>query len=133
METVSGHIKYLALAAIGCTLATGATATPLADEVVVEKTRPALRITRSSLGAPERVVSVTRRVNVTDLNPRTHSGALQLEARIVQTANSLCDRLSRMQPLTIEERRTCIRDAVAGAMEQVRAAMAVAEREDAVP
>ena len=125
-DAASRCAKYFAPAALGLAIATGVAAAPQSDEVVVEIARPGLH-RDSSLGAPVNIITLTRRVSVSDLDLRSYSGWMQLETRVNETANTVCDQLHRRYHLSLSERRSCVRDAVAGGIEQARAAIAAAE------
>jgi len=102
-------------------------------EVKIEAARPVERIGRTSSGAPIEIVQLTRRVSYADLDLATHEGAKELENRVNETAKAACKQLDTLYPLgTSQGPGTrglhCVKDAVAGAMPQLRAAVTAAEK-----
>jgi UrcA family protein len=91
------------------------------DEVLV--TAPRARV-RGEYGAPLRDVSLSREVSFADLDLRTADGAYALEARVRQTARTLCRQLDVMHPVKADSSPPCYETAVEGAMIQAEAAIA---------
>jgi UrcA family protein len=117
--------SYLAVAALGLALGGQASATQ-GDDVVIVTQSP------RQLGprAQDPIVSLTGRISYADLDLSTGTGAAQLEVRVHEAANTLCDELARRASLlpNIGERLACVRGAVANGMDHARAAIAVAGR-----
>ncbi len=117
--------SILAVAAVGFFLSGETLAA--AEEDIVIVTQSAQRIGPS---ARDQIVSLTRHVSYADLDLSTYSGAKQLEGRVNEAANSLCDELERRSALlhNSAERMTCVKGAVADGMEHAHAAIAAAEK-----
>jgi UrcA family protein len=77
-------------------------------------------------GAPAELVSLTRRVSYDDLDLKLHADVLTLQQRVESTAKKACEQLASLFPLSDPRTPDCIAEAVAGAMEQAKAAMAAA-------
>ncbi len=116
---------YLAATALGLALS-GAVPAASAEDVVITTQSPR-QIWPSGR---EQIVSLTRRVSYADLDLSTYSGAKQLEVRVNQAANSLCEELERRAASfpNSAERLTCVKGAVADGMEHARAVIAAAEK-----
>jgi len=97
-------------------------------EVKIEATHMVQRVGTTSSGIPVELVQLTRRVNYSDLNLATHSGAVALEQRINDTAQEACKQLDKLYPLSAPAQVSCVKDAVAGAMSQANLAIAAAEK-----
>jgi UrcA family protein len=123
----NARVLRIAIAAAGAFIVNvPVTATQAEDEVIVESA-PSTLIHRIPYTGGQ-MVSITRRVSYSDLDLVTHAGVQTLEARINETAGSLCDDLGRRYGLDGFDRPQCVRDAVRGAMAQARTAIAAAER-----
>jgi UrcA family protein len=82
---------------------------------------------RSYTGIPIVQYSFERPVSFANLDLTTSSGASELKKRVRETAREACEDLSAADPLDApEDDGTCVRDATAGAMKQVKAAIAAA-------
>ena len=82
---------------------------------------------RSYTGIPIVQYSFQRTVSYSNLDLSTSSGATELKSRVRQTAREACETLSAADPLDVpDDDGTCVRDATAGAMKQVTAAIAAA-------
>ena len=116
---------YLTVTTLGFVLSGQAPAA--APEDVVISTQSPRQVSHS---APDQLVSVTRRVSYADLDLSTSSGAKQLEMRVNEAANSLCEELERRVASfpNLTERLTCVKGAVADGMEHARAAISAAEK-----
>jgi UrcA family protein len=84
---------------------------------------------------PMERVTVSRTVGYGDLNLNTNAGQYQLKKRIYDTASNLCRDLYSMYPSAdwTSDRMACVQDAVRGAMNQLPAQVAAAEREAPIP
>jgi UrcA family protein len=80
----------------------------------------------SHTGIPIEEVSLNRHVSVHDLDLTTPAGKTELEKRINAVAKEACSQLQTLYPLEQWEtdNRTCIADAVKGAMKQVETRLA---------
>ncbi len=82
---------------------------------------------RSDTGIPIVQYSFERAVSYANLDLSTSSGATELKNRVRETAREACDELSAADPLDApDDDGTCVREATAGAMKQVTAAIAAA-------
>jgi len=125
LVTTLRGVSYLAVAAVGFALG-GRGVIKKKDDVVIA-TQPSRHYGQAT---GEQTVSLTQRVSYSDLDLSTYSGAKQLELRVHQVANTLCDELER-RTLSLSdsgERRACVNGAVADGMEHARAAIAAAEK-----
>lgn len=91
------------------------------DEVLV--TAPRARV-GGEYGAPIREVAMSREVSFADLDLTTANGTYALEARIRQTARTMCRQLDVMHPVRADNGPPCYETAVEGAMIQAEAAIA---------
>jgi UrcA family protein len=97
-------------------------------EFVVSSARPS-GITRSSLtGASDEVISISQRVSYADLNLATVSGSREMETRVRNTARTLCEKIAQKYPFASSNAETCVRNAVAKGMADVRVAIEKAEQ-----
>jgi UrcA family protein len=82
---------------------------------------------RSYTGIPIVDYSFQRTVSYANLDLSTSAGAAELKNRVRETAREACETLSAADPLDAsDDDGTCVRDATAGAMKQVTAAIAAA-------
>jgi UrcA family protein len=82
---------------------------------------------RSDTGIPIVQYSFERAVSYATLNLSTSSGATELKKRVSETAREACEELQAADPLDAsDDDGTCVREATAGAMKQVTAAIAAA-------
>ena len=87
----------------------------------------ATTVGRSYTGIPIVDYSFQRAVSYANLDLSTSSGAAELQKRVRETAKEACETLSAADPLDApDDDGTCVRDATAGAMKQVTAAIAAA-------
>ena len=80
----------------------------------------------SSTGAPIEHLTLTWSVAYTDLDLGTQSGANVLEKRIHTRAEAVCRELDRLLPLVPDDRASCVKGAVEGAMSQAHRVIAAA-------
>jgi UrcA family protein len=78
-------------------------------------------------------LQLSKKVSLADLDLTTTSGTTELENRIRDTANSICDHLMDVDPSTsapseLADRRDCVDNAVHGAMTHARQLIALAEQ-----
>jgi UrcA family protein len=120
----------IALAAAGAVLAAQQNAPAQKVEIDASKV-VTLNGSRSVTGMQEDTVSLSRVVKYGDLDLATAAGAHELSNRIHSTATSVCAELGWRYPIVgaveVKERAACVRNATAGAMSQVRVAIASAE------
>ena len=122
------RVLHLVLAAaVALTVDGLATAAQPEEEVVVQSTS-GTGIHRP-LATRAEEYRIARQVSYADLDLVSHAGVLSLEARISDTADSICSKLGEMYGPTGFSQAECVRDAVRAAMTQAHTAIAVAEHE----
>lgn len=121
---------HIAIVAIGCLAPAGMILAQGVQEIVVEAAQTPTPATATGPGSRERlpVVSVDWRVNYSDLDLSTHSGATELQNRIRTSATEACQQLARLYPNSTEARGGCVDNAVKKAMDQANKAIAAAEK-----
>jgi UrcA family protein len=84
-------------------------------------------------GIPVERYQAERAVSYTNLDLSKTSDAAELKERIEEAAKDVCKQLDAAAPLDVsdDDNTTCVRDATAGAMSQVKAAIAAATSESA--
>lgn len=99
------------------------------EEITVVAPRTVTRKTvgRASDGAKIELISLTRRVDYSDLDLAAHADVMTLQKRIDDIARQSCDDLAQMYPLSDDRTPECVRQAVASAKAQVDQAVAAAE------
>ncbi|MBV8146372.1 MAG: UrcA family protein [Gammaproteobacteria bacterium] len=128
MKVRTPHIAI----AIGCVAVTGI-ALAQVPEIVVEAPyhRPA-SAAKAAPGAKELLpeVSVDYRVRYADLDLSTHSGAVELQKRIKDSAAEACKQLATLYPNSTEGvgKDSCVDGAVNKAMVDANKAIASAEK-----
>jgi UrcA family protein len=124
----SAALLSVTLAALALCLVGAAGATELATNDVVEISKEFPRL--GSLAAPVEIVSITRRISYADLDLTSRANAREFQKRIRETAVALCQAIDQKRPLSSspEARRSCIKDATARVLIQVRAAVAAADK-----
>ena len=73
-------------------------------------------------------ISLTRRVDYSDLNLAVHADVEKLDKRVDDTAREACRQLEQLYPSAALSSPDCVRTAVNGAMMQVDKAVETAER-----
>jgi len=119
------HAIPLALAAIGALAAGAPTFAEPLEQVVVGAVH-----TTTTLEFPHMqrhaVASLTRQVSYADLDLVSYAGVQELEARIDNTANAICEKLDGLYGRSPDEKEACVRDAVKDAMKQAKVAITAA-------
>ena len=119
----------LALVMLGTVVFSGAAfAQEPEAEFVVSSSRANGLAYPSLPGVPVEVISVSQRVSYADLNLASLSGAEEMEARVRNTARTLCAKLDDKYPLAGIQQQNCVRDTVIKALADVRAAITAAEK-----
>jgi UrcA family protein len=85
-------------------------------EVIVEAPHVEKTTQTGPMGRPMPALSIVYRVNYADLDIGTHSGAVELEKRIRDSATKACDQLAKLYPETIEGATPCVQGAVKNAI-----------------
>jgi len=126
---VGSRTLHVTLAAACLTLAIGVVAAQELTEISIEVARTTKIVGHSSTtGAPVELVTLTRHVTFSDLDLKSHAGAMALERRVQETAKSACAELDKLYPLDTPDAPSCTKKATDGAMVQVHAAIAAAEK-----
>jgi UrcA family protein len=97
-------------------------------EFVVSSARSSGLARSSLIGASDEVISISQRVSYADLNLATASGSREMEARVRNTARTLCEKLDQNYPLSGTSAETCVKNAVSKGMADVRIAIEAAEK-----
>jgi UrcA family protein len=87
----------------------------------VEVTVPRV-ITGSRIGMPTTEYRMSKRVPYGDLDMATAAGVAELNRRVEEAADYVCDRLEQLNPAGEPEKYSCAREAVRDARPQVVAA-----------
>jgi UrcA family protein len=120
--------RHIAFATIGALVLGGASLAQQIPEVVVEAPHVEKTTQAGPMGQRLPAVSVVYRVTYSDLNIATHSGAVELEKRIKDTAKQACEQLRKLYPESSEGATPCVDGAIKSAMAQVNKAVAAAEK-----
>lgn len=81
---------------------------------------------RSAIGAPIKGLSLSYKVNYSDLNLATPAGAAELEKRVNGASKAACAELGRLYPDSTPRDAECTKATVKAAMVEVHAAVAAA-------
>jgi UrcA family protein len=119
---------HLAFATIGCLAMGGASLAQQATEVTVEAPHVEKTTQPGAMGKRIPTLSIVYKVSYADLNLGTHSGAVELEKRIKESATKACDQLAKLYPETTETSSGCVQGAMKNAMAQASKAIATAEK-----
>jgi UrcA family protein len=114
---------HLALATAGCLAVSWPVLAQQAQEVTVEV--PHVESTRVQGAA---ALAIVYKVNYSDLNLATHSGAVELEKRIKDSATKACAQLQKLYPTSVDPDPPCAQGAIKHAMVQANVAIAAAEK-----
>ena len=120
---------HIAIATIGCLALTAIAAAQVPEIVVEAPYRPAhAPIPPGSTQLPE--ISVTSRVNYSDLDLSSNTGATELQKRIKTSASEACKQLQKLYPNSTEGvgKESCVEGAVNKAMVQANKAITAAEK-----
>jgi UrcA family protein len=126
MKSKIGTLQ-LALTAFG-TLFVGATvlAQPM-PLVIVEVPHVEKSTQTGPAGQRKETLSIVYKVDYSDLNLATHSGAVELQNRIKDSATQACTQLAKLFPETTEGDTPCVQGAVKSAMAQANKLLTAAE------
>jgi UrcA family protein len=121
---MKGRIFHTALATAGCLAVSGPSLSQQAPEVVVEAPHV---VTAKDKGGRE-LYSLVYKVDYGDLNLATHSGAVELEKRVKDSATKACAQLRKLYPLSEDTNPPCVDAATKNAMTQANQAIVAAEK-----
>ena len=117
----------LVLTALGALMvATASLAQPM-PQVIVEVPHVEKSTQTGPVGQRKETLSIVYKVDYSDLNLATHSGAVELQNRIKDSATHACQQLAQLFPETTEGDTPCVQGAVKGAMAQANKLIAAAE------
>lgn len=99
------------------------------EEIIVEAPWQIQKevVGRTSAGGKIEQISLTRRVDYSDLDLTKYSDVQELEQRVGEVAKNSCDALAQMYPLSNPNIQSCVDNAVQGAMAQEKQAIAAAQ------
>jgi UrcA family protein len=126
MKSKIGPLQF-ALTTFGALLV-GATclAQPM-PQVIVEVPHIEKSTQTGPSGQRNQTLSIVYKVDYSDLNLATHSGAVELQNRIKDSATQACQQLAKLFPDTIDGDTPCVQGAVKSAMVQANKFIAAAE------
>ncbi|HEV8017975.1 MAG TPA: UrcA family protein [Steroidobacteraceae bacterium] len=124
--------KALIRVAIGLFAVTSVGTVVVADdmgEVTVQASRVVSKVVgRTASGVPIEDVSLSYGVSAKDLDLSTHAGAMELQKRVADAANSACKELSRQYPGSSPSDADCAKASTAKAMVRVNELIAAAAK-----
>ena len=126
-------IKLVGVSAAAALVAGAALAQGL-PEVKVEATRVVASplsvksLGKSASGVPVKDITLSYGVSSEGLDLSTHTGALAFEQRVKDAAEQACKEIGRQYPDATPGEAECAKSAANGAMVQLRAAVAAAEK-----
>ncbi len=119
---------HIAFAMTGALLVGGLSLAQQIPEVIVEAPHVEKTTQTGPMGRPMTALSIVYKVSYADLNIATHSGAVELEKRIRDTATKACAQLAKLYPETSEGPTPCVEGAIKNGMAQLNKAVAAAEK-----
>jgi UrcA family protein len=115
------------IALAGCLAISGVGLAQQPAELVVEAPHVEKTTQPGPMGTRLPAMSIAYKVDYSDLNLATHSGAVELEKRIKESATKACDQLAKLYPETVQGDPPCVQGAVRGAMAHAKKLIAAAE------
>jgi UrcA family protein len=115
------------LTALGFLLVGATSVAQPMSQVIVEVPRVEKSTHTGAPGQRRETLSIVYKVDYSDLNLATHSGAVELQNRIKDSAKQACQQLATLFPDTTEGDTPCVQGAVKGAMVQANKFIAAAE------
>jgi UrcA family protein len=133
MKVRTPHIGIATIGAtIGCLALVGPTVAQTPEIIVEAPYHRPVTPSKPGPGAKERLpeVSIAYHVDYSDLDLSKHSGAVELEKRIKDSASEACQQLVKLYPSSIEGvgKESCVDGAVKKAMDQANKAIAAADK-----
>ena len=119
---------HIALATIGALVVGGPSLAQQTPEVIVEAPHVEKTTQVGPMGRRIPALSIVYKVSYADLNLATHSGAVELEKRIKDSATKACQQLAKLYPESTEGATPCVEGAVKSGMAQANKAIAAAEK-----
>jgi UrcA family protein len=121
------RIATLHIAVVACLAISGVALAQQRSEVDVVAPHVEKTTQVGAMGNKVQAMSIEYKVSYADLNLGTHSGAVELERRIKESATKACDQLAKLYPETTEGNPPCVEGAVKNAMAQAKRAISAAE------
>jgi UrcA family protein len=99
------------------------------DEVIVSAQRivATSRVGQSSSGIPDELISISFRINYSDLDLTKSADINTLQSRLEAAARSGCAQLDKLYPFTPHEAPKCVKKALADSSAQLEHAIAAAK------
>jgi UrcA family protein len=126
MKSKIGTLQF-ALATLGALLVSATSLAQPMPQVIVEVPHIEKSTQTGPAGHRNETLSIVYKVDYTDLNLATHSGAVELQNRIKDSATRACQQLAKLYPETTEGDTPCVQGAIRGAMVQANKLIAAAE------
>lgn len=123
------RVAALHITVVGCLAMSGVGLAQQQPETLVVEAPHVEKTTQPGpMGRKIPAMSIAYKVNYSDLNLATHSGAMELEKRIKASATEACAQLAQLYPNTTEGDTPCVAGAVKSAMAQASKLIAAAEK-----
>jgi UrcA family protein len=116
------------IASVACIAVSGVVLAQQQSEVEVVAPHVERTTQPGPMGTKVPAMSIDYKVSYADLNLATHSGAVELEKRIKESATKACEQLAKLYPETTEGNPPCVEGAVKSAMAKADKAIAAAEK-----
>jgi UrcA family protein len=126
MKSKIGTLLF-ALTAFGALLVGTTSLAQQMPQVIVEVPHVEKSTQTGPAGQRRETLSIVYKVDYSDLNLATHSGAVELQNRIKESATQACQELAKLFPETTEGDTPCVQGAVKSAMVQANKYIAAAE------
>jgi UrcA family protein len=126
MKSKIGMLQ-IGLAAVGGLLVGVTSLAQPMPQVIVEVPHIEKSVQTGAVGQRKETLSIVYKVDYSDLNLATHSGATELQKRIKDSATQACQQLAKLYPETTEGDTPCVQGAVKSAMAQANKLIATAE------
>lgn len=120
-------VATLHIASVACLAVCGLALAQQKSEVDVVAPHVEKTTQSGAMGMKVPAMAIEYKVSYSDLNLATHSGAVELERRIKDTATKACGQLAKLYPETTEGNPPCVDGAVKSAMVQANKAISAAE------
>ncbi len=121
-------LTHVGLATIAGLALSGLSLAQQIPEVIVEAPHVEKTTQSGPMGRRMPAMAISYRVTYGDLNLATHSGAVELEKRIKESATKACEQLAKLYPEGSEGNPPCVEGAIKNAMAQASKAIAAAEK-----
>jgi UrcA family protein len=126
MKSKIGTLQ-IALTTFGALLVGATSLAQPMPQVIVEAPHIEKSTETGPAGRRNETLSIVYKVDYSDLNLATRSGAVELQNRIKDSATQACQQLAKLFPETTEGDTPCVQGAVKSAMVQANKLIATAE------